>query len=466
MSKQQAAWILCPAREAFYGGAAGGGKSVALLMAALQYVDTPGYAALILRRNFPQLNQPGMLIPLSRAWLAKTDAKWNAQEKQWTFPSGAVLKFGHVDDEQSIYNYQGGAYQFVGFDELTQFTEFAYTYIAFSRQRRDVAMREAGIPIRVRATANPGGVGHSWVKSRFIDNREPGTVFIPAKVADNPGLDVADYAKSMSHLGEILRAQLLEGDWGAFEGAAYPTFKPETHVVDAFDVPDAWERYESMDWGSTNATAWLAHAVDHDGNIVIFDELYATEPANRTPDDVAPLLRDRRSWWHPHGAHIVCHADPSVFDNKGVMNRWGTPANVADEFDHLGIKLHPANRDRVAGYVRIAALLRIDPARAFPDWHERAGELGSPRCFIFRRCTNLIEQLQGAPLEGIGEPHPGEAVSRKWEGPYGHAHASFRYGVLSWASPSAVPEVPVDDLRLAAAQRMLAKAQRDDYQYI
>jgi hypothetical protein len=456
-------------REAFYGGAAGGGKSAALLMAALQYVDVPGYAALLLRRTFPQLTQPGMLIPLSKLWLGGTDARWNEQQREWTFPAGAVIKFGHLEDENAVFNYQGGAYQFVGFDELTQFTPAMYEYVAFSRARRDLELVRSGVPIRVRSTANPGGVGHAWVKARFVteESRKPASVFIPAKVADNPGLDVADYAESLSHLGAVLRAQLLDGDWGAFEGAAYPMFTDHDHVIDAFDIPDAWETFESMDWGATNPTCVLAWAVDYDGNVVIFDELYVEEPQPHLPGDVIPLLKDARQSWHPKGARIVNHADPSVF-NSAPMTKWGRPPSVADEFMALGIGLHPAVNDRVAGYVRIAQLFALDENRVFPDWHQRKGEPGAPRAFIFKRCTHLIEQIQGAPLETIGEPHPGEAVSRKWEGPFGHAHAAARYGAMSWPGPSDKPDEEPDDPKAAFLYRIEKRrneAGRRRYEY-
>lgn len=457
VSAQQALWLLLENREAFYGGAAGGGKSAALLMAALQFVDTPGYAALLLRRTFPQLSQPGMLIPLSKEWLGHhPDVKWNETDKSWTFPSGAIVRFGHLNDDNAVYNYQGGAYQLIGFDELTQFTPAMYQYVAFSRVRRRLDLEAAGVPTRVRSTANPGGVGHAWVKQRFVDEatRAKGSVFIPARVKDNPGLDVADYAESLSHLGDVLRAQLLDGDWGAFEGAAYPMFEDSVHVVPAFDVPAGWERFESMDWGSTNPCAFHVWAVDFDGNLLCFDELYVEEPQPHLPDDIVPMLNERRSWWHEEGSRPVCYADPSVFDGKGIRNRWGEPANVADEFRHLGVSLTHANRDRTAGYVRIAQLLRPDPERPFPGWHPQAGELGSPRLFLFDRCTNLREQIQGAPLESSGEPRPGEAVSRKWEGPYGHAHASARYGVMTWADASEKPVVRPDDPRVELMQRV------------
>jgi hypothetical protein len=459
ISDQQALFLILAEREAFYGGAAGGGKSAALLMAALRHVDQPGYAALLLRRSFPQLSQPGMLIPLSQRWLGPhNDAIWNGTRSEWSFPSGAIIRFGHVADEDAIYNYQGGAYQFVGFDELTQFTPTMYEYISFSRARRDMALEQAGVTVQIRSTANPGGVGHQWVKARFVDEdtRTPGAVFIPAKVSDNPGLDVADYSESLSHLGEILRRQLLDGDWGAFEGAAYPMFNRAVHVVNAFDVPDAWERFESMDPGSNNPTAWLVWAIDYDGNHLIFDELYVEDPTPHLPSDVIPLVRERRAVWWPESARPIAYADPAAFA-QGVLTKWGRQPAFADEFANAGLPLLKANNDRPAGYVRLAQLLKPDEQRAFPDWHPDRGQLGSPRLFVASACTHLIEQIQGAPLEQEREPHPGEAVSRKWEGPWGHAHAAARYGAMSWPGPSEKPDEPLDDARAEFLRRVEEK---------
>jgi predicted phage terminase large subunit-like protein len=200
-----------PHREALYGGAAGGGKSVALLLAALQYVDVPGYAALLLRRKYTDLTLPKALIPLSHEILAGTDATWNGQEKQWKFPSGATVTFGYLDHEDDKYRYQGAAFQFVGWDELTQFTETQYRYL-FSRQRK---LADSKVPVRVRATSNPGGRGHDWVKRRFLIERKPTRIFVPAKLEDNPTLDADDYIESLEELDPITRKQLLEGDWTA-----------------------------------------------------------------------------------------------------------------------------------------------------------------------------------------------------------------------------------------------------------
>jgi predicted phage terminase large subunit-like protein len=218
--------LLLPQLEVLYGGAAGGGKTDWELLGALQYVDVPGYAALLLRRTFAQLNKSDGLIPRSHEWLAGTDASWSAKDSRWTFPSGAMLEFGHVQHEIDKYNYLGAAYQFIGFDELTQFSESIYRYL-LSRLRRpsDPANPLSAVPLRVRSGSNPGGVGHDWVKTRFIGNITPDRTFLPAKLRDNPYLDAEEYEKSLALLDPITRAQLLEGDWTARAAGGY--FKRE-----------------------------------------------------------------------------------------------------------------------------------------------------------------------------------------------------------------------------------------------
>lgn len=202
-------------QEALFGGSAGGGKTDALLMAALQYVTVPGYSALLLRRTYKQLMKDGGLVPRSKEWLLGK-ARWNGTEMQWTFPSGATLSFGYYDHDDHYMNYQGGAWQYVGFDELTQFKESWYKYL-FSRTRKLAGSR---IPIRIRAASNPGGPGHEWCKRRFIA-RGSNKFFVPSRLEDNPGLDKEEYIKSLAELDPITRAQLLAGDWDAYQGGRF-----------------------------------------------------------------------------------------------------------------------------------------------------------------------------------------------------------------------------------------------------
>lgn len=203
-------------REALYGGAAGGGKSDALLMAALQYVHVPGYRALILRKTFSDLALPGAIMDRAMHWMAGTDAKWNGSTYTWTFPSGATLTFGYLQTSKDKFRYQGSEFQFIAFDEETQFLEDDYTYL-FSRLRR---LKGAKVPLRMRGASNPGGIGHAWVKKRFMKfpvNPRTGQrrLFVSAKITDNPHLDQDEYIINLQELGKLERERLLNGDWDA-----------------------------------------------------------------------------------------------------------------------------------------------------------------------------------------------------------------------------------------------------------
>lgn len=207
---KQAAFLWLMGREAFYGGAAGGGKSDALLMGALQYVDTPGYAALILRRTYADLALPGAIMDRSHQWLDQTDAHWDDEKKTWRFPSGATITFGYLQYENDKTRYRSAEFQYIAFDELTQFTETQYRYL-FSRLRR---LKGVKIPIRMRSASNPGDIGHEWVKRRLIiEARQNMRVFIPARLEDNPSLDQYEYELSLNELDAVTRAQLRNGNW-------------------------------------------------------------------------------------------------------------------------------------------------------------------------------------------------------------------------------------------------------------
>ena len=209
-TEKQRAFLLLDCPEAFYGGAAGGGKSDALLAAALQWVDVPSYNALLLRRTFADLSLPGALMDRAADWLGGTDAVWHGNIKAWRFPSGASLQFGYLESENDRFRYQSAEFQFIGFDELTQFTERQYLYL-FSRLRRLAGL---SVPLRMRSASNPGGPGHEWVKQRFIMTAaNTGRVFIPARMEDNPHLDIESYRKALQELDAVTRAQLQGGDW-------------------------------------------------------------------------------------------------------------------------------------------------------------------------------------------------------------------------------------------------------------
>lgn len=219
---RQRAFLLDFGREALFGGAAGGGKSSAIIMAALQFVEVPGYSAILFRKSYADLAQPGALMDRADMWLRGRGPHWDPTEHTWTFPSGATLTFAYIERENDRLKYQGAEYQFIGFDELTQHKERDYRYL-FSRLRRTVDNPFlARVPLRMRATTNPGGPGHDWVYRRFIAHWEkwkqgkapkPARAFHPSMLSDNPSLDYDEYVQSLMELDPVTRAQLLRGDW-------------------------------------------------------------------------------------------------------------------------------------------------------------------------------------------------------------------------------------------------------------
>lgn len=213
---KQQAFLLLNCLDAFYGGSAGPGKTIGLLMCALQYSDVPGYNAILIRDTFANLSKPEGLIPRSQEWLAGTDARWHGDLKQWEFPSGATLSFGYLDGPMDHFNYQSASYQYVGIDEIVQIRENQAKYM-FSRLRRLETHRD--IPIRFRCASNPPAreqvARGAWVKARYIDPDTRGDrIFIPARLDDNPHLDKEQYrTQSLAQLDPITRQQLEEGDW-------------------------------------------------------------------------------------------------------------------------------------------------------------------------------------------------------------------------------------------------------------
>ncbi len=295
---KQAEFLLCQEKEALYGGAAGGGKSDALLMAALQYVKVPQYAAIIFRRTYKDLALPGALMDRAHSWLDTTDAKWSENNKTWHFPSGATLTFAYLATENDKYNYQGSEYQFVGFDELTQFEESQYRYL-FSRLRRLSGSR---VPLRARVASNPGGRGHEWVRQRYlVEGPEKGRIFVPASLEDNPHLDTYEYEQSLMELDPVTRAQLRNGDW------------------DVLPEGNKFKRH------------WFKVVEDYpkDGRIVRYWDLAATEPKEgKDPDWTAGckmlekdgqywILDIRRDRLSPKGVEELIH-QTAMLDGREV----------------------------------------------------------------------------------------------------------------------------------------------------
>jgi predicted phage terminase large subunit-like protein len=246
---KQAQFLMCPQKEVLFGGAAGGAKSYGLLAAALKYAHVPGGRALILRRTFKQLSVSGGIIATAAEWLGTTNAKWKEQDKTWTLPNGFTLQFGHMEHENSKLNYQGAGYDFIGFDELTLFTRTQYTYMFRSLGRRS---GEFPIPPQIRSTANPGGLGHDWVKARFID--VPNTMdslYIPSTYLDNPYIDQTAYAKTLDELDPVLRRQQKYGDWSAKPAGKMFKHSYFTNIIEMDELPKDLEVIRFWDKAST-----------------------------------------------------------------------------------------------------------------------------------------------------------------------------------------------------------------------
>lgn len=239
-AKQTVFLLLNDVLEVLFGGAAGGGKSEALLRSAAEFVDVPGYKAILFRRTFRDLALPGALMSRSHEWWDKTEAHWDGQNYTWRFPSGATISFGYLEHDGHELRYQSAEFQFIGFDELTQFPRHQYTYL-FSRLRR---LKGVDIPLRMRSATNPGGPGHIWVKDRWQlpQGPPPGTnrAFVPATLEDNPYLDQVEYEQSLANLSALTFQQLRLGDWSA--AATGGKFDPsDFQIVPYSQVPQASE---------------------------------------------------------------------------------------------------------------------------------------------------------------------------------------------------------------------------------
>lgn len=316
----QRAYLALKCKEALYGGAAGGGKSDALLMDALQDVHVPGYSAIIFRRTIQDLILPGALIDRSIEWLSGTRAKWNDNKKRWTFPTTgepAKLVFGYMDNPRDKYRYQSSEFQFCGFDELTQFEEEKYLYM-FSRLRNK---RKIDVPLRMRGATNPGGLGHAWVKRRFITRPAAGRIFVPARVTDNPHVDVDAYIDSLGYLDEVTKARYLEGDWDATDDnvLVYSAFDPVT--MTGYPPDDRPEKFKDIvggiDPGTRDPYAVGVWARDWDGKWWGLDEMYVTGASSA---DLADSIRVMQEHYHVRRWYVDKRKPSDILDlaKRGV----------------------------------------------------------------------------------------------------------------------------------------------------
>lgn len=265
-------------RRIAYGGARGGGKSFAmrtkLILLALNY---PGIQILLLRRTYPQLRE-NHINPLRR--ILKGTATYRESTKEFIFPNGSRIKPGYLDTEADCLQYQGQAYEVIGMEEATQFTETQYQAMT-ECCRLSGMMRDRFVP-RMYFTCNPGGVGHAWIKRLFIDREyrdgEDGDdyEFIPSTVFDNRYLmeNNPEYLKNLQSLPELRKRAMLYGDWDAFEGQYFPEFDRSVHAVPPFEIPSDWIRFACLDYGlDMTACLWLAYPPDQSA-VAVYRELY------------------------------------------------------------------------------------------------------------------------------------------------------------------------------------------------
>ena len=416
-------------REVLYGGAAGGGKSYAMLADPLHGLNDPNFSGLLVRHTTEELRE---LIQKSQELYPRAvpGIKWSERKSQWTSPQGGRLWMSYLDKDTDVTRYQGQAFNWIGFDELTQWSSpYAWDYM---RSRLRSSSKDLGL--YMRATTNPGGAGHAWVKKMFIDpaiggkpfwatNIETGETitfpkghskegaplfkrrFIPASLFDNPYLaDAGDYEAMLLSLPEHQRKQLLEGNWDVNEGAAFPEFDRKVHVVDAFEVPDSWAKFRSCDYGYGSYTGVLWFAVAPDEQVIVYREMYVSKV---TASDLADLILEAEA---KDGTIRYGVLDSSLWHNRG-----DTGPSLAEQMNQKGCRWRPSDRSRgsrVAGKNEIHRRLKVD------EFTEKA------QLVFMDNCTNTIAQIPSIPLD---KRNPEDVDTHAED----HLYDALRYGIMT-----------------------------------
>ena len=425
----QTDFLAAAEREVLYGGSAGGGKSYAMLSDPLRYMGHPAFSGLLLRHTTEELRE---LVFKSQELYPKIwpGIKWSERKMQWTAPSGARLWMSYLDRDDDVLRYQGLAFSWIGFDELTQWsTPYAWNYM-----RSRLRSTAPDLPIFMRATTNPGGRGHHWVKKTFIDpapyNRafdatdtETGEVlrypaghakagrplfkrrFIPARLSDNPYLaESGDYEAMLLSMPEQQRRQLLDGDWDIKEGAAFTEFDRHIHVIEPFDIPNNWVKFRACDYGygSKSGVVWFAVAPNE--QLVVYRELYVSKVL---ATDLADMIIDLEA-----GDGTIRYG---VLDSSLWHKRGDTGPSLAEQMISRGCRWRPSDRSRgsrVAGKNEIHRRLQVD------EFTEE------PRLVFFNSCTNVISQLPSIPLD---KKNPEDIDTHSED----HLYDALRYGIMS-----------------------------------
>lgn len=415
VTKKQRRFIEAAESEVLFGGAAGGGKSygqtVDALLFALKY---RGSRQLILRRTFSELDKS--LIRTSLALYPKDIYSFNSSSHTGKFKNGSCIDFGYCATENDVYQYQSAEYDCIRFDELTHFTEAQYVYL-ISRVRG-----ANGYPKQIKSSTNPGGVGHGWVKRRFVDASPPGVsfigedgmgrIFIPSLLDDNAFLSRSDpkYKERLQALPERERRALLYGDWNIFEGQYFTEFNTGAHVCAPFEIPWSWRKYRTVDYGLDRLVClWIA--ISPDGVAYVFREYCES---NLPISDSAKAICERT----PRNEDIYATlAPPDLFARTQETGR--TKAGI---FAEHGVTFTRTSNDRETGWLAIKELL-IDRG-------------SGPRLKIFSFCTELIRCL---PALIIDKLKPSDCMTEPHE--ITHAPDALRGFAIYYTRPAPVPEV-------------------------
>jgi hypothetical protein len=423
----QEEFLAASEQDVLYGGAAGGGKSFALLADPLRYCHNPNHRGLLLRRTLDELTE---LIDKSRQLYTKAfpGAKFRESKSTWVFPSGATIWFTYLDRDKDVTRFQGQAFNWIGIDEITQYpTPYVWDYLRSRLRSTDPELQKS---LNMRCTANPGGVGGWWVKKMYIDSRTENIAFpaydidtmkpfvwpaghekagqplffrkfVPARLTDNPHL-MADgqYEAMLRSLPEVERKRLLEGDWDVAEGAAFPEFTRARHVVEPYELPTNWPRIRAADYGYASPSCVLWGAIDWDNNIWVYRELYAK---HLTAEQLADKILEAEE------------LDPlphyTVLDSS-CWNKTGFGPSIAEVMMRQGVRWTPSDRNRIQGKMEVHRRLADDPYSQ------------EPRLRIFSTCQHTVKQLAGIPLSKTNS----EDVDTKAED---HAYDALRYMVMT-----------------------------------
>lgn len=407
--------------DVLYGGAAGGGKTCSIVAEALKNcAKYPGIRVLILRRSYDELAESIYPEFQRFSWGAALGGRLNKTEKEVSFPNGSLIRLRYMETIEDASRRQGGAYQLVFVDERTLLAPGIVDVIALERLRS-----AHGVPvIGIRSTSNPGGPGHGEVRTRYIDPTEHGrkvvtddhglTVrFIPAKATDNPHLDAAYFRRLDAIPDPARRAAMRDGDWGQFAGQMFPELRWDRHTVDPFTLPAQWRRYSTVDWGYTAPYAVLWGAVDPDGRMWAYREIYETQVGEA--EQARKILAAEAG-----GEHIAMrYADDAMFAARGDAKA------ISQVYADNGVHLTAAGKgpgSRVSGWQRIHTYLSDGPACLM---HREMGWETCPMIHFFRTLEKTWWELSNLPHARRGDPEDADSSAPD------HLMDALRYWLLN-----------------------------------